>query len=94
VTALSPGVGISRLAAQGIIGAAFLLILALFVLGLVYRFWRWITTPDEQVARKQASRRERLKRTVRRPARDVPIDDGLQAAVDVSDPVLNTRVLE
>ena len=94
MTALGSGPGISRLAAQGIIGAAFLLVLALFVLGLVYRFWRWVTTPDEQVARRQASRRERLKRTVRRPAREVPIDDGLQAAVDVSDPSLNARVLE
>ena len=94
MTALGPGTGISSLATQVIVGATFLLILALFVLGLVYRSWRWLTTPDEQVARKQASRRERLKRTVRRPAQEVPIHDGLEVAVDATDPALNAGVFE
>jgi hypothetical protein len=60
----------------------------LFLVGLGYRFWRWVTSPDETTARKLAARREKLKQTVRRPAEGMPLLDSDEAP-DATDPALN-----
>ena len=88
----APGSGLESMAVQGIVGAIFLLMLALFVFGLAYRLWRWLTTPDEQTRRKREVRRQQLKRSVRRPAREVPIHEALQRTAAAPDPALNEEM--
>ena len=72
---------------------ALLIFLALlppcFLVGLGYRFWRWVTSPDEATAKKLAARREQLKRVARRPAREMPIYSGLLDSGKDSDPAIN-----
>jgi hypothetical protein len=62
----------------------------LFLVGLGYRLWRWIKTPDEATAKKQAARREQLKRVARRPALEMPVHSDLLPEGDDADPALNS----
>lgn len=74
-------------------GVIIVLVFFLFVVGLCYRLFCWITTPDEKTALRRERRREQLRRTVRRPARDVPIHEELDAPVHDTDPALNDEEL-
>ena len=87
----NPDSGFSSLVLQLIFGVTVVVGSILLVLGLGYRLWRWMTTPDEKSARKHEIPRQQLKRTVRRPASEVPIHDGFNEPVDDSDPALNSE---
>lgn len=77
------------LAAEIAIVAVAALAPPLFLIGLGYRLWRWVTTPDEQTAKKRALRREQLKRVPRRLAREVPVHDDRHDGGEDSDPAIN-----
>jgi len=89
VTAAALGSRITELIAELVLVVVAAVVPPLFLLGLGYRLWRWVRTPDEQTARKQEARRQQLKRTVRRLATDVPLHSSLEAPEDLSDPPLN-----
>lgn len=89
MSAASVGSQLGVIVAEAVLLVFLALLPPLFLVGLGYRIWRFLTSPDEATAKKLAARREQLKRVVRRPAREIPIHSGLLDTGDDSDPAIN-----